>query len=135
MIFVLIFLYIITLLIMTVKNTLRIWCSWCSIADFSSARTGSSPVIRYLDVYSVGFRKMVSRIMIWLLIMVLGGAIIYFSANLVEMFWRSRRADEKLWWTRQMWALIWFCWIVIWWLVLFWIVSFADPTNMNNMGY
>ena len=26
----------------------RIWCNWCSIADFSSVRTGSSPVIRYL---------------------------------------------------------------------------------------
>lgn len=25
----------------------RIWCNWCSIADFSSVRTGSSPVIRY----------------------------------------------------------------------------------------
>ena len=27
---------------------MRIWCNWCSIADFSSVRTGSSPVIRYL---------------------------------------------------------------------------------------
>ena len=34
---------------------MRIWCSWCSIADFSSACTGSSPVIRYLDVYSTDF--------------------------------------------------------------------------------
>ena len=134
MIFVLIFLYIITLLITTVKNTLRIWCSWCSIADFSSARTGSSPVIRYPNVYSVGPREMVSRIVIWLLIIALSGAMIYFSANLVEMFWRSRRADEKLWWTRQMWALFWFCWIVIGWLILFWIISLSDPTDINTMG-
>ena len=30
---------------------LRIWCNWCSIADFSSVRTGSSPVIRYLLLF------------------------------------------------------------------------------------
>ncbi len=27
---------------------MRTWCNWCSIADFSSVRTGSSPVVRYL---------------------------------------------------------------------------------------
>ena len=131
MIFVLIFLYIIILLIMAVKNTMRIWCSWCSIADFSSACTGSSPVIRYLNIYSVGSRGMFGRILLWLVIMAIGGAIIYFSANLVEMVWRSRRAEEKLWWTRQMWVLIWFCWVVIWWLITFWIVSLSDPTNVG----
>ena len=31
-------------------SLLRIWCSWCSIADFSSVCTGSSPVIRYLSL-------------------------------------------------------------------------------------
>ena len=135
MIFVLIFLYIIILLIIAVKNTMRIWCSWCSIADFSSACTGSSPVIRYLDVYSTGFREMFWRIVLWLLIMVLGGAMAYFSGNLVEMFWRSRRADEKLWWTRQMWVLFWFGWIVIGWLIMLWIVSFSDPTSVSTTWF
>ena len=32
------------------QTDLRIWCSWCSIADFSSVCTGSSPVIRYLSL-------------------------------------------------------------------------------------
>lgn len=37
------------------QMNLRIWCSWCSIADFSSVCTGSSPVIRYLH-YIVRYR-------------------------------------------------------------------------------
>ena len=133
LIFILIFLYIITLLITTVKNDMRIWCSWCSIADFSSACTGSSPVIRCLNVYSIAFIGMFGRIVLWLLIMVVSGAMIYFSADLVEKLWRSRWAEEKIWWTREMWMLIWFLWVVIGWLVIFWVVWFSNPENLGTI--
>ena len=135
MIFILIFVYTLILFMWQLENAVRIWCSWCSIADFSSACTGSSPVIRYLDVYSTRIGGMFGHIVLWLLIMILGGAMIYFSANLVEMLWRSRRADDNLWWTRQMWMLIWFAWIVIWWLIMFWVVSLTDPTSVNASGF
>ena len=132
MIFVSIFLYIIILLIMAVKNTMRIWCSWCSIADFSSACTGSSPVIRYLNVYSADSKEMLGRIVLWLIIMIWGGALIYYSANLVETFWRSSWAEEKLWWTRQMRVLFWFGAVVIWGLMAMWILAFSDPTDVTT---
>ena len=130
------FFYIsITLLIATIKNTMRIWCSWCSIADFSSACTGSSPVIRYLNVYSARIREMFGRIVLWLVIMVLGGAMIYFSANLVEMFWRSSWAEDKFWWTRQMWVVFWIGIFIIGGLVMMWVVNFSDPTSVNTTWF
>ena len=115
------------------KNIMRIWCSWCSIADFSSACTGSSPVIRYPNVYSIAFREMFGRIVLWLMIIVLGGAMMYFSADLVEKLWRSRWAEEKMWWTREMWVLFWFAWVVIGWLVMFWVIGFSNPGNLNTI--
>lgn len=133
LIFILIFVYTLVLFVVTVGNAVRIWCSWCSIADFSSACTGSSPVIRYLSIYSNSFWEMFGRIMFWLLIMVLGGAMVYFSANLVEIFWRSGRAESKMWWTRQLWMLIWFVGMVVWWLVMFWIIGFSDPWNLGTV--
>ena len=112
---------------------LRIWCSWCSIADFSSARTGSSPVIRYLNVYSLLFsRKMFGRFILWLLIVALGWGMIFYSANLVEIFGRSNWADAHLWWTREMWVLIWFAIVVVGGLVMLGLVSFADPTDIDT---
>ena len=131
MIFVLIFLYIIILLIMAVKNTMRIWCSWCSIADFSSACTGSSPVIRCLNVYSLLPIWMFGRIMLWFVIVALGGGMVFYSARLVEIFWRSRRADEKLGWTRQMWVLFWLWLFIVGWLIMLWIVSLSNPADVS----
>ena len=136
MIFIRNFLYILTLLSRMVWNVVRIWCSWCSIADFSSACTGSSPVIRYLNVYSLlSIREMFGRIMLWLSIMVLGGAMIYFSGNLVEIFGRSRWADEHLWWTREMRMFIWFWLVVIWGLLMFWIVSITNPADVDTATF
>ena len=124
------------MLIMAVKNTVRIWCSWCSIADFSSACTGSSPVIRYLvRLFIVIRQEMFGRIVLWLVIMGIGWLMVYYSAKLVETFWRSRWADEHLWWTKDMWVLIWFWAAVIWWLITLWIISFADPTDMDTVSF
>ena len=131
MIFVPIFLYIIILLIMAVKNTMRIWCSWCSIADFSSACTGSSPVIRYLNVYSLLLDIMFWRIMLWLVVMALGGGMIFYSGALTEKLWRIRWAEEKMWWTMLMRIYVWFWLVVIWWLIMFWIISLMSPTSVN----
>ena len=113
----------------------RIWCSWCSIADFSSACTGSSPVIRYLNVYSFVDDNMFKRIVLWLVIVIIGGCMMYYSANLVSIFWRNRWADEHLWWSRQLWMLIWFWLVVIWWLITFWIVWISDPANVDSIWF
>ena len=129
LIFVLIFLYIIILLIMAVKNTMRIWCSWCSIADFSSACTGSSPVIRCLSVYSQLDVDMLGRIAVWLLLMIIGFVIIYFSARIAEFVWRVRRMDEYLWWTRTG-VLLWgFLLSVIGGMLMVWFIWFSNPAN------
>ena len=136
LIFIRIFLYISTLLSRMALNVVRIWCSWCSIADFSSACTGSSPVIRYLNVYSsLSLGRMLGRIVLWLMIMVIGGGMIYYSANLVGIFGRSSWADEHLWWTRQLWVLIWFWLVVIGGLVMFWIVSFTNPADVDTTTF
>ena len=129
MIFVLIFLYIIILLIIAVKNTMRIWCSWCSIADFSSACTGSSPVIRCLSVYSQLDILMFGRIAIWLLLMIIGFTIIFFSAKITEFVWRVRRMDEYLWWTRTGVLLGWFLLSVIGGMLMMWFIWFSNPAN------
>ena len=136
LIFIGIFLYILSLLIPSAWTVVRIWCSWCSIADFSSACTGSSPVIRYLDVYSLLFTiEMFGRIILWLVIMILGAGMIYYSGNLVDIFWRSRWADEHLWGTRQMWMLIWFGLVVIGGLFMLWIVSFTNPADVSTTTF
>ena len=129
LIFVLIFLYIIILLIMAVKNTMRIWCSWCSIADFSSACTGSSPVIRCLSVYSQLDILMFGRIAIGLLLMIIGFTIIFFSAKIAEFMWRISRMDEYLWWTRTGVLLGWFLLSVIGGMLMMWFIWFSNPAN------
>ncbi len=117
-------------------NVVRIWCSWCSIADFSSACTGSSPVIRCLCVYSFNrIRDMFKQIVLWLTIMVVGWAMVYYSNKLVEWFWRSAWADEHLWWTRQAIVLFWFLIVVVGGLILFWIVSLSNPANSIPGGF
>lgn len=77
---------------------------------------------------------MLGRIVLWLIIIAVGGAVAYYSANLVEMLWRSSWAEEHVWGTRQLWVLIWFWAIVVWGLVMLWLVSFADPTDMSAAG-
>lgn len=45
--------------------------------------------------------NMLANIVRWLLICLFGWSIIYFSANLTEMFGPIQRASRHLWWTRN----------------------------------
>ena len=75
---------------------------------------------------------MFGRFILWLLIVALGWGMIFYSANLVEIFGRSSWADAHLWWTREMRVLIWFAIVVVGGLVMLGLVSFADPTDIDT---
>ena len=92
------------------QMNLRIWCSWCSIADFSSVCTGSSPVIRYLhyivryrclqilfsDCYCVvwGFRFVTTLLSLW--------------ESLVEMYEQREILGERKFWLFWLGSLLWY---------------------------
>lgn len=135
LIFVGIFLYILTLLSRYGTNVVRIWCSWCSIADFSSACTGSSPVIRCLNVYSLIGCKMFKQIILWLLIMAIGMLFMYFSGQITEFIGRSVWADEHLGGTKNAVVLFGVIVFILWWLVLLGVVWFTNPTDLLSTGF
>lgn len=64
------------------------------MADFSSVRTGSSPVVRLLHILLNSL--MLGRIVTGLFVVLGGFALTYFSANLTEMFGSISRAEEHL---------------------------------------
>lgn len=103
----------------------RIWCNWCSIADFSSVRTGSSPVIRLLHKCQI----MLKQILLWLVVAGIGGIITYYSASLSDNFWRVAWFEKHLWSTRNWYVIIWFLIMIIGMLVLFWVISTTSPVN------
>jgi hypothetical protein len=72
---------------------------------------------------------MFGRIAIWLLLMIIGFTIIFFSAKITEFVWRVRRMDEDLWWTRTGVLLGWFLLSVIGGMLMMWFIWFSNPAN------
>jgi hypothetical protein len=72
---------------------------------------------------------MFGRIAIWLLLMIIGFTIIFFSAKITEFVWRVRRMDEYLWWTRTGVLLGWFLLSVIGGMLMMWFIWFSNPAN------
>ena len=97
----------------TDKN-MRAWCNWCSMAEFSSACTGSSPVARYCTIL---INHM--HILLGLFFMIVGICIVVYSSALTDAFWRRDRADKNLGWTTQWFVSIGFVIIIIGVIVMF----------------
>lgn len=83
---------------------LRIWCSWCSIADFSSVCTGSSPVIRYLslliflNVWSHYLRSSDCSCMSSLLLLFVSVSADFLKECMGwEKSWRNKKYDRSDW--------------------------------------
>ncbi len=104
----------------------RTWCSWCSIADFSSACTGSSPVVRLL---SSPYYNMALQIIIGLLVAWMWGSLIFFSGNIAEMFGSIDRFEKNLGWTRNGFVIFWFGFMIIGFLILFGIIPVSSPAD------
>lgn len=94
------------------KHT-RAWCNWCSMAEFSSACTGSSPVARYLHITNT------LDMIVGILLILWGIALIAFSAPLSDTVGRREWADRHLGWTTKWFVLIGFASIVLGWFALF----------------
>ncbi len=74
------------------------------------------------------------NVLFWLLIVIVSGWLVYWSANLVEMFGRNERADRTLWWTRQAYILGGFIAMVIGCLVMFGVVdTTSDPAWLEKI--
>ncbi len=108
-------------------TVLRVWCNWCSIADFSSVCTGSSPVTRFLSfenciIYYCFCNSMLKQIFAGLFISALWATLTYFSQGVTDMFWRIDWFERNLWSTRNGFVLFGFLIIVIGFLILFGVI-------------
>ena len=65
------------------------------------------------------------NILVGVFFIVIWWIIIYFSNNLVRLFWRIRWAEEYLWWTKQWYMLMWFISIILGFLILFGVVDLS----------
>ena len=114
------------------QMNLRIWCSWCSIADFSSVCTGSSPVIRYLSLLIIA---MFGRIIWGLLLAGAGAVMCYYSYQLVAIFGRNARAERNLGGTRNAVVLAGVWLVILGILMVFGVFSLSNPADQVSWGF
>jgi len=72
---------------------------------------------------------MLKQIVLWLLLMWIGGALIYYSAQLANVFGRSAWADAYLWWTKNAIILVGFFVIIIAVLIMFGVFTASTPLD------
>jgi hypothetical protein len=70
---------------------------------------------------------MLKQIVVWLLLMWIWGALIYYSAQLANVFGRSAWADSYLWWTKNAIILVWFFLIILAVLIMFGVFTVGTP--------
>lgn len=112
---------------------LRIWCSWCSIADFSSVCTGSSPVIRYLDYLSIV--QMLANILWGVLMCWVGFLLCYYSAWIVREFGRIAWAELHLGGTRNLILVVGFVFLVLGVSMMFGMFAVTNPVDQIATGF
>lgn len=71
--------------------------------------------------------------LVWLLFVIIGGAVIYYSAQMSKMFGRIRWAEQNLWSTRSAYVLGGFVLIVLWFLMMMWMIEFGW-WNLAQLG-
>ncbi len=85
----------------------------------------------YLILLKYTTQKMIANIFFWLLIAWAWVWSIYYSSSLAE-FGRVSWAENNLWWTRQLYVLVWFIIMVIGLMTMFWLVNIGwDPTTLQ----
>lgn len=73
---------------------------------------------------------MFKQIVLGLFFMVAWLALVYYSAQLVDMMGRNDRAERNLWWTRNAIVLFGFWIIVLWVLFMFGVLEMSSPTDI-----
>ena len=69
------------------------------------------------------------QILLGLLFMVMGGAVMYYSYSIMEMFGRNAWAERNLGWTRNAIVFLWFLFVLVGGLILFGVVGVGNPTE------
>lgn len=72
---------------------------------------------------------MFKQIVLWIVMMCLGGVVMYYSWHIVDFLWRSAWAEEHLWGTKNGVILLWLLLFIAGWLTLFGVVPMSDPLD------
>ena len=78
---------------------------------------------------------MLGRIIWGLVLAAIGGAMCYYSYQIVQMFWRNDWAEKTLWGTRNLVVFIGVGAMVIWVLVMFGVFSLSNPADQVPGGF